>query len=283
MKLSCREAIYNTLSYSAVFNYPLSFHQLCTYLICSEKIKTSELKVELSKLVKQKIVRFGSSRYYLSFIKSANWYERSMNTKKLLAENNYVFNILGLVPWVKLIGVTGTAAAYNVSKSDDIDVFIVTQVGRVWVTRFFVVLLLKVLGKYRTDKAPEGKICPNIFIDDSGLEWNEKAQNLYVAHEILKMIPVINKNDTYFKFIRSNKWVFKYLNRAFIHGVDSELKKRGESLVDLLESILMKYQIWYMRKRKTNEVTSKSFIHFNRVDNTNRILDKYVEMKNNYR
>ena len=77
--------------------------------------------------------------------------------------------------------------------------------------------------------------------------------------------------------------MFKYLNRAFIHGVDSELKKRGESLVDLLESILMKYQIWYMRKRKTNEVTSKSFIHFNRVDNTNRILDKYVEIKNNYR
>lgn len=283
MKVSCREAIYNTLSYSAVFNYPLSFHQLCTYLICGEKIKTSELKIELSKLVKQKTIRFGSNRYYLSFIKPTNWYERANNTKKLLAENSFVFNILGLVPWLKFLGITGTAAAHNVSKSDDIDVFIITQEGRVWVTRFFVVLLLKVLGKYRTDKAPEGKICPNIFIDESNLEWNEKAQNLYVAHEILKMIPIVNKEDIYFKFIKRNKWVFKHLNRTFVHGIDHDLKKHRESLVDLLENILMKYQIWYMRGKKTNEVTSKGFIHFNRIDNTNRILDKYAEIKNNFR
>lgn len=279
MKASCREAIYNTLSYSAVFNYPLSFHQLCTYLICGEKIKTSELKTELSKLVKEKIVRFGSNRYYLSYIKPTNWYEKAKNTKKLLAENNYIFKILGLVPWIKLLGITGTVAAYNASKSDDIDVFIITQNGRVWVTRFFVVLILKVLGKYRTDAAPKGKICPNIFIDESNIVWNEKAQNLYVAHEILKMIPVINKNDMYFKFIRKNKWVFKHLNRVFVFGGDYEPKKGGESLVDLLENILMKYQIWYMRGRKTNEVTSKGFIHFNRVDNTNRILDKYAKIK----
>src|SRR3989344_6821464 len=281
MRKSCEEAIYNTLSYSAVFSYPLSFHQLCTYLICSEKVKASVLKTELDKLVKQRKVRFGSNRYYLSYIKPTNWYERANNTKRLLAENNYVFKILGHIPWIKLIGITGTIAANSVSKFDDIDVFIVTQSERVWITRFFVVLLLKVLGKYRTDLVPEGKVCPNIFMDESNLVWNEKAQNLYVAHEILKMIPVVNKDDIYFKFMKNNKWVFKYLNRTYVYCGDYVPKKRRASLVDLLDSVLMKYQIWYMRKRKTNEVTSKDFIHFNRVDNTNRILDKYVEIKDN--
>ena len=279
MRVSCREAIYNTLSYSAVFNYPLSFHQLCTYLICGDKVKATELKNELNRLVKQKVVRFGTNRYYLTHIKPANWYERANNTKKVLAENDYIFKILGLVPWIKFLGITGTVAAYNVSKADDIDVFIITQARRVWITRFFVVLILKVLGKYRTDTTPEGKICPNIFVDESNLEWDEKARNLYIAHEILKMIPVINRNDMYFKFIRKNNWVFKHLNRVSMHGNDHESKKVKESLVDLIENILMKCQIWYMRGKKTNEITSKNFIHFNRIDNTDRILGKYIELK----
>src|SRR5690606_21059086 len=128
-----------------------------------------------------------------------------------------VAEYLARVPWVQFIGVTGSVAACNALKKDDIDLIIICKKNRAWISRFFIVLILKALGVYPTGENREGKICPNIIIDTNSMAWDKDRQNLYVAHEIFRILPVFDRGDaepgqTYFDFFRENDWIWDFLD-----------------------------------------------------------------------
>ncbi len=276
----CRQAILDTLSYRAVFNYPLSFYQLGTLLVTGKPVTLELLSSELKDLIKSKRVGQRSDKYFLAGTSPVDWLSRKENTDRMLQRLSGVFRLLGYIPWVKLVGVTGTLAAGNASDKDDVDVFIVAARGRVWLARFFVVLLLKLCGVYRTDVYPQGKVCPNIFVDESSISWPNEKRNIYIAHEILLMRPVVDKDNAYFGFLHSNGWVFDYFKNTCVYDVLSVVPKEPESvLVNLTERLLMRLQLWYMRNKRTIEITNERLIHFNREDNTKRIIDGFESFK----
>ncbi|MFZ5424439.1 MAG: hypothetical protein ACOZAO_01440 [Patescibacteria group bacterium] len=270
-------SIGKTLSYRSIFKYPLSFYQLSTTLISSEKVTYKKLKKELDEAVSKNKVRFKDGLYYLPNTGVVSWETRAKNAEKLLKNVEPAFKAIEKIPWIKLLAVTGSVAAYNATEQDDIDVFIVTKKNRLWLSRFFVVLLLKAFDMYRTDKAPAGKVCPNIFIDDLNLKWKEKGRNLYVAHEIILMRPIIDRDNTYFKFMRANSWVMEHFGNFSISIPTrfTSSKDTTSGTLNLLEDFLRKFQLWYMKSSQTNEVTTKHMIHFNKNDNTDMVLTTY--------
>jgi len=273
----CAEAIKNTLSYRSIFKYSLSLFQLRTMMISKEEISDDVFINELDGLVKRGGVKSRSKRYYARGYRPVDWNVRAASSKKLIENSRPALKALNTIPWIKLLCITGSVAAYNADKNADIDVFIVCTKNRLWLTRFFTVVMLKVLGKYRSDTEPAGRICPNIYVDEKSIIWPKNKRNLYVAQEIIMMHPIINKDNTYFKFIESNDWIFEYF-RNF--AVDTSVTphtnlNRQSRLVNIAEDILRRYQVWYMKKRKTNEITEKHLIHFNREDWTEKILGKY--------
>ena len=273
----CAEAIKNTLSYRSIFKYSLSLFQLRTMMISKEEISDDVFINELDGLVKRGGVKSRSKRYYARGYRPVDWNVRAASSKKLIENSRPALKALNTIPWIKLLCITGSVAAYNADKNADIDVFIVCTKNRLWLTRFFTVVMLKVLGKYRSDTEPAGRICPNIYVDEKSIIWPKNKRNLYVAQEITMMHPIINKDNTYFKFIESNDWIFEYF-RNF--AVDTSVTphtnlNRQSRLVNIAEDVLRRYQVWYMKKRKTNEITEKHLIHFNREDWTEKILGKY--------
>ena len=273
----CAEAIKNTLSYRSIFKYSLSLFQLRTMMISKEEISDDVFINELEELVKRGGVKSRAKRYYARGYRPVDWNVRAASSKKLIENSRPALKALNTIPWIKLLCITGSVAAYNADKNADIDVFIVCTKNRLWLTRFFTVVMLKVLGKYRSDTEPAGRICPNIYVDEKSIIWPKNKRNLYVAQEITMMHPIINKDNTYFKFIESNDWIFEYF-RNF--AVDTSVTphtnlNRQSRLVNIAEDILRRYQVWYMKKRKTNEITEKHLIHFNREDWTEKILGKY--------
>ena len=273
----CAEAIKNTLSYRSIFKYSLSLFQLRTMMISKEEISDDVFINELEELVKRGGVKSRAKRYYARGYRPVDWNVRAASSKKLIENSRPALKALNTIPWIKLLCITGSVAAYNADKNADIDVFIVCTKNRLWLTRFFTVVMLKVLGKYRSDTEPAGRICPNIYVDEKNIIWPKNKRNLYVAQEITMMHPIINKDNTYFKFIESNDWIFEYF-RNF--AVDTSVTphtnlNRQSRLVNIAEDILRRYQVWYMKKRKTNEITEKHLIHFNREDWTEKILGKY--------
>lgn len=85
------------------------------------------------------------------------WQEKNQQTiKKTLA-------IIKIIPFIRMIVLTGSMAEGRASEQSDIDLFIQVEEGKLWSTRFFVTLVLQLLGLRRTDTDIAGKVCLNWF------------------------------------------------------------------------------------------------------------------------
>jgi hypothetical protein len=276
---ACDAAIKRTLAYRSVFNYPLSYYQLSTYLISKRKFDSKFFNKSLKRLLKNKSVRIKDKKYYLSGVKPVSWELRKKYTRSILNKNQPELDILCKIPWIKMIGITGSLAAYNGEKKADTDILVVVNKNRMWLTRGFLIIMLIILGKYPNIRSKKLKICPNIYLDEEKMEWTKDKHNIYTAHEVLMLLPYYEKDNTYFKFLKQNEWAFKYFKNYSI-----ELPKRfkksisGENkLVDLLEETARFLEIRYMRNITTEKI-KKNFIHFNKNDKMPNIIKNYRRM-----
>jgi hypothetical protein len=91
------------------------------------------------------------------------------------------------------------------------------------------------------------------------------------------MQPVIDKENTYLKFLNANKWVLDYFSLFPINEFRVIPKKSflSSPIVDFLENKFMKIQIKHMRSKLTTETVAKYLIHFKKNDNSSRILESY--------
>jgi predicted nucleotidyltransferase len=226
-------------------------------------------------MAKKNYIQTKGGKFYLNSIKPVSWELRKKYTEQILAENKHIFDLLKTIPWIKLLGVTGSVAAYNADKRSDIDIFIITSKNRLWLTRGFTALLLKIVNAYVRVDAEPGKICPNLFIDESYLTWPPEKRNVYTAHEICMLQPIFQRDDAYFRFLKANDWVKKYFPNFVLDYPEAFKVKSKKSIVDEIEKYVMGLQISYMRKKKTKEITEKHIIHFNKHDNGPRILEAF--------
>ncbi len=274
-----QQAIIKTLSYRAVFNYPLSFCQLGTYLISKHKVDYHTLRSALSYLVKVKKVRVKKNKYYLSSVAPVAWEVRYNSSKKLIEKAKRITRYLSKIPWIKFVGVSGSVAAFNGAKNEDIDIVVICKNKRLWLTRGFLFVVLIILGQLRTDKDPKRKICPNILLDERNLSWSKKRRNIYTAHEVVMLYPLMDRDNTYHRFLKSNEWIFSHFGNFHIDlARTAPIKKTNNIVLDALENLAYKWQLKYMKEKITTEITKKDIIHFNREDVMGDILESYKDM-----
>ncbi len=274
---SIDQSIIEILKYKSIFNCAASYYQILVMMPYSKTLRMANFDKSLEKLLKKKkIKRTNSGKYYLATLSTTpeNWRKNYKKASRLIKKAYAVTRLLSKIRWIKMVGVTGSVAAYNANKEADIDLLIVTRSHRVWLTRFFVVMLLKIINMYPTINKNSGKICPNIFIDTKSLNWKEK--NIYTAHEILCLQPIFDRDQTYFNFISKNSWVKEYHpNMGIWQNLPKPLpESRGSRIIDLLEGFAWKKQHGYMKTKITTETVTPNSAHFNKFDHTQIILDK---------
>jgi len=273
-------AVLDTLCYRAVFNYPVSLYQISTFLISKDLVDIRSVKNSLKKLVSKRKVKVHQGMYHLSGVKPVNRKYRVKEAESLIGKAERTARVLGKIPWVKMVAVTGSVAAYNASEKSDIDVLIISQTSRLWLTRAFATLILKILNQYRTDENEGSKICPNIYIDESKTAWHRENRSVHVANDIVMMIPLFDRKSAYFNFLKQNNWVFGYFGNLKEPPYEVEqVKKRSSCAGSILEFLAFRMQLFYMRKRKTTEITTGSLIHFKRFDNSAKIVAGYEGLK----
>lgn len=113
--------------------------------------------------------------------------------------------ILSALPFVRMVAVTGTLAVANLEGDDDIDYLIVTEPGRLWTCRAFVV------AAFHLARRAGISICPNYILSLDALALEERDP--YTARELVQMVPVFGEN-VYERMRALNSWA----DRLFPHA-----------------------------------------------------------------
>lgn len=286
-----QKAVLDTLKYRQIFDCPMSYYQIWNFLISSKPVDKKDFMDTLVDLVKAKKILCQDGQYSLEKIDYEKAEKRSKHAEKLISQANGVVKYLKHLPWLEMVAITGSVSAFNANEQSDIDLLIVAKPKRLWLSRLFLVVVLKLLGVYWNAKKPAGTICPNILLTSDNLTWEKAKQNLYTANEVSLLYPLFFRHTCYFDFLHQNEWVSRYLpnfrcyndastrySNPAVTGRDerSEATKQSHpNLLDVIELTTMKIQTLYMKNKQTTEIVSKDFVHFNIHDSAPIILKKF--------
>jgi len=210
-----KENILKTLAYADIFDFPLTLFEIHQYLIGARDFSPDEIKRDLKDLV---VANLLGNEGDLFFLPRREGLTKIKKLREEVSRSNlknvwWALRIIGLLPWVKMVALTGAAAVNNNPEEGDIDLMVVTSQGRLWLTRFLVFLFLEIVGLKRKDgsRNPAGKFCINVWCDEGRLKVLPEDQDLVVAHEVAQAKPLINKEGVYEKFVSENLWLKNYL------------------------------------------------------------------------
>lgn len=312
MKNKLTQAILRTLIYSDIFDFPLRISEIHRYLIgfsCSEE--------ELSKLLytnnanATEYTRMGINQwqgyFYLGDKKEmvAQRIKKEKIAKDKLEKAKKLTAILKIIPWIKMVTVTGRVAALNCEEKDDIDLMIVTETNRLWLSRACEWFLLSLLGcrrkPYQTENLKD-KLCPNLYISEENPEFPH--QDLFTANELARVKVIWERNYTYQKLVETNEWAYKFLPNWW-DFVSKETEDKGQrtdlenrrpkteakrksasrflfsrirfslSAFGLLECMACFLQLKYMQKHQTTEVVKEGLLMFHPRDMREKVLGEF--------
>lgn len=284
------KAILKTLIYADIFDYPLKGYEVYKWLI---ERQTSLIKLEqaLNKLIKRRKIQFYKDYYFLKNNKELvnKRRKRQKYSQKFLIRAKILTRILKIIPWIKLVGVSGGLTLDNSDKKDDIDLFLITEKNRLWLSRICAIFLFDLLSIRRTARMKltdtVGKFCVNAILDEDHLE--QKFKDLYTAHEVLQMKLLWQRNGTYSKFLAENEWVFQFLpNWTTSAGFKIyDLRKKThkslfinrKSILDYVENLAKWIQLKIMRKPQGMERIESGAVYFHPNDIRPKVLQEYKQ------
>ncbi len=209
--------------------------------------------------------------------KSKTRLQREKYSQKKLKIAKKSATLLSKIPTVLFVGVTGSLAMMNADKNSDIDLLIITRKNTLWTTRALVYGLLRVMCyqlRKPEQKNEKDKLCLNMWLDETSLVWEKKDRNIYTAHEIAQIVPLINKSNIYEKFLFENKWILNYWPNAVTEQSIKYAVNRNNT--NILEKIAFKLQYFYMKSKITTEVITPHMAIFHKNDWGAKVLNKLI-------
>ncbi|MBE7435889.1 MAG: hypothetical protein HS100_18370 [Anaerolineales bacterium] len=198
-------AVLETLAYSDIFDYPLTLKELHRYLPIL--VKRDELESQLPYLKGNSFEDSAGVYYHLpgrgGIVEVRK--VREKNSMGSFRRALFYGRILELMPFVRMVAITGSLAMLNLSKNADMDFMLVTAPHRLWIARAFAVTFGRLM------RLTGDRICVNLLVSERALEW--PRHDLYSAREMAQMIPIAGLN-MYHKLRESNPWVATILPNA---------------------------------------------------------------------
>ncbi|GAB4499157.1 MAG: hypothetical protein OHK0019_35790 [Saprospiraceae bacterium] len=247
-------AIVRTLMYFEIFMHPLTADEVFQFSNCP-KATRDEVFEKLENLVKQGcIFQFGS------FYQTRNdpmWVPRriesNLRADKLLPTARRMARLIGAFPFIRGVFVSGSLSKHCMRADSDIDFFIITEPGRLWLARTLLVFFKKIflLNSHKY-------FCINYFVDTTHLEIEEK--NLFTATETATLLPMYGR-EWYESFYQANGWIRDFLpfsqSRLSEHippHRKSFFKKTAETLLNgrlgaWLDGQAMRITVTYWRRK----------------------------------
>lgn len=207
-----QESILKTVIFFDLFSYPLTKWEIWQYLNVEIGLDLLENGVE-GLIVAQKLAQ-KDGFYFLpsreEIIETRRERYNFANYKiKLAREATRLFKWL---PSVKMVAVSNLIGHHNLRNESDIDIFIISSPGRLWLTRFFCTGLMKITHRRPTKDCKRNKMCLSFYAASNGLEMESlrfKPSDPYFDHWFLGLYPIYDKGK-YLDYLRfKNPWLKK--------------------------------------------------------------------------
>lgn len=248
---SLEKSILATLVYYDVLDRPLTGWEVFKYLMqswknlellnyCSIAPHNNKLKEvlenldnssELNKLISQK------NGFY--FLKNRQRIIKQRIERQKMADQKWkkakrLIKLLQVIPFVRLVMVSGSLAMNNTKDKSDADLLVITKAGRIWTCRGLITLFVHIIGYRRHGNLTKDRICLNHYLTDKSLKIPFKS--LYNAQTYAHLVPVLNIT-LYRRFQKANKWIKDYLV-FYPNAQKGYLKKiRPNEFLDFLRKI----------------------------------------------
>ncbi len=293
------KAILKTLIYADCSDYPLKIYEIHKWLI-GERASLREVEKTLKRLINKSKVKQFEDYLFLQGKSGVVAKRRSKlkQSEKFLKKAQIISFLLKLIPTVKLVGVSGGLAMGNASDKDDIDLFVITGKNRLWISRLLILGILSLTGQRRkasdSVKQAAGKLCLNTLVEEDKLEQNKK--DIYLAHEVLQMKVLWQREGIYQRYLEANSWVFEFIPnwisdaRLTIKDLPAgrqDLRLTGknhqssiinhQSLLDYIERLAKWFQLKIMQQPQGMERIEEGALYFHPNDYHLKILTLYKD------
>ena len=225
------EHIIRTLLYYDIFNYPLKAEEVFRFLGTSHADQPF-IRHELEHLASQRLIfRFGD------FFSIQNNEDNIMRrTKGNQEAERYLIlarrkaKLIARFPFVRAVLASGSLSKGYMDESSDLDFFIITHPGRLWIARMLLVMYKRIflLNSYKY-------FCVNYFVDTEHLEIEEK--NLFTATELATVIPLYGA-EFYHELLEGNRWLLKFFPNYKPRSSDEVPANRPGGMKKFMESCI---------------------------------------------
>jgi len=292
-----------TLIYFDIFDFPLTRLELEKWTYYDNEINSI---TESANLIGEK--------YGFYFLKGRERVIRERLDRYQIAERKFkkaikIAKIFRWIPLIKLIAVCNRLGYSNAQDDSDIDLFIITQKNRIWLTRFLTVGFLSLFNLRPKGDITRDKFCLTFFVSEGNLNLEKillpKEKGLSDIHFIYwlsQFVPIYEKDKMWSKFTQANSWIKKYLPNFYQYQTH---KRRNVKPVVLssrcytvsllgnsLEKLAKKIQLAIMPKKlkeladgkNTNVIISAQILKFHANDRRrkyrNLFQQKYANFQN---
>ena len=206
--------------------------------------------------------------------KSVKQYVKGRLNRYVLAQHKWkitrrVVWWLAVLPYVRMIGVTGSLALNNTCRESDLDLLIIVKRGRIWTARFFILLVTQLTGRRRKhwDREAPDKICLNHYITDDAMIMSPDIHSLYTAVLYNLTVPLTGRETYQLWRDENGAWMKRWLmypvaplllSRHAVGMLSFSVRMKGwvegflsEPVGELLENLVEKMQrraIWRHKK-----------------------------------
>lgn len=192
-------SLVRSLLYFDIFSYPLTAPEL--FRACSVAgICLGQVQERLTTLVQNGSIGEQDGYYYVDQgpEKIARRLKGNALAEQRLVKAYQVSKLIGKFPYVRAVMLSGSLSKDYMEEDSDIDYFIVTEPGRLWICRTLLILYKKIILLNSHEN-----FCVNYFVDTDHLEIEDK--NIFTATEVSFVVPTYNY-EVYQAFREQNTW-----------------------------------------------------------------------------
>lgn len=273
-----QKTIIKMIVFFDLFDYPLTTWEIWQYF--DKKINLVlliNLLSEITILSKKDGFFFLNKREEILISRQRRYNYSRRKIKKALKFSQ----IFAYLPFVEMVSLVNSIGAYNLRDESDIDFFIISHPGKIWLTRLYCTGIAAFLNQRPRENNKQDKICLSFYISSDSLNLDAlklKPRDPYFFFWLKNLVVLYERGSIYENFLLSNrlKKESSIFNRNKRLSESRYSFKYTENL-SFLENLAKKIQLYIMpselkkaasnsRGVVINNKTLKLYLRDNRIE-----------------